>query len=47
MLNNEALGNQEVRDVYFQTPNKKYLIRVIDPAQGEVLDLALSTFAFQ
>lgn len=44
---NEILGGERVTDVYFLTPNKRNLVRVSGPAQGEVLNLALSTFAFK
>lgn len=43
----EALGGTRVTDVYVLSPNKRNLIRISGPAQGTVLNLALSTFAFR
>lgn len=43
----EALGGERVTDVYVLSPNKRNLIRISGPAQGTVLNLALSTFAFK
>ncbi|HBB34321.1 MAG TPA: hypothetical protein DDZ80_13610 [Cyanobacteria bacterium UBA8803] len=41
---NENLSGKAIEDVYFLTPNRKYLIRITGPAQGQVLNLVLSTF---
>ena len=43
----DNLYGEMVTNVYFLTPNKKYLIGVSGPAQGKVLSLALSTFGFK
>jgi hypothetical protein len=44
---NENLEGKLIKDVYVLSPNRRYLIRVSGPAQGELLKLALSTFAFK
>lgn len=44
---NDTLEGNLIKDVYVLTPNRRYLIRVSGPAQGELLKLALSSFAFK
>jgi len=43
----DNIWRQRVKDIYLLSPNKKYLIRISGPAQGKVLNLALSTFVFK
>jgi hypothetical protein len=44
---NEILSGELITDVYFLTPDKTHLVRLTGPAQGKLLNLALSSFAFK